>query len=92
MDKTEKKVERNAGKGKVVRERKAAWEELNGKIKGRKEDKHVEKEEEGEEWEDESMAEDVGAEEDAVGVLALTGEAEAVEVSRSPDRDEDDIL
>ncbi|KAL2357561.1 Alb1-domain-containing protein [Cryomyces antarcticus] len=34
IDKTEKKIAKSAIKGKVVKERSAAWEDLNGKITG----------------------------------------------------------
>lgn len=58
----------------------------------RKDCKHIGKEIDDGEWEDESMAEDAGVEENTSGVPAPTGEAEAAEVSRPPDHDQDGIL
>jgi len=56
MDKKEKKVERSAIKGKAVKERSSAWDELNGKVHDKKvKVKAKTKEGDEDEWEDEEM-------------------------------------
>ncbi|MCJ1290779.1 hypothetical protein MMC34_002321 [Xylographa carneopallida] len=54
MDKKEKKVERSAKKGKAVKERSAAWDELNGKVHDRRMTPRP-KEKDEDDWEDEEM-------------------------------------
>ncbi|MCJ1433263.1 hypothetical protein MMC27_002622 [Xylographa pallens] len=54
MDKKEKKVVRNAMKGKAVKERSAAWDELNSKVHNKRTKPKPEEENE-EDWEDEEM-------------------------------------
>ncbi|KAI9816874.1 MAG: hypothetical protein M1827_001519 [Pycnora praestabilis] len=55
MDKTEKKVQRSVGRQRVIKDRSAAWNDLNGKIAGSREKETESKEDE---WEDEDMRED----------------------------------
>ncbi|MCJ1401009.1 hypothetical protein MMC11_004221 [Xylographa trunciseda] len=88
LDKKEKKVERNAIKGKAVKERSSAWDELNGKVHDKKA-KPKPKEEGEDEWEDEEMQveEEVGSPAAQIPVQS----SEHGRTANSPDI-EDEIL
>ncbi|MCJ1386554.1 hypothetical protein MMC17_009680 [Xylographa soralifera] len=90
MDKKEKKVERSAIKGKAVKERSAAWDDLNGKIH----DKRVKpkpKEEDEEDWEDEEMQVEDEVDNPIAGTPAIQSLGHIQPPANPPDS-EDEIL
>ncbi|MCJ1284056.1 hypothetical protein MMC26_003387 [Xylographa opegraphella] len=90
IDKKEKKVERSAIKGKAVKERSAAWDELNGKVHDKR-TKPIPKEEDEDGWEDEEMqVEDAVASPLAETTAVLS--PEHIQLPANPPDSEDEIL
>ncbi|KAL9119902.1 MAG: hypothetical protein Q9187_003541 [Circinaria calcarea] len=100
MDKTEKKVEKSFVKGKTVKERGTAWDDLNNKIQGKKLKPQGKKVEE-DEWEDEQVSSEMDTEEVAptqgngsepVSSTLPAGSPEDSAVITEPPGEEEDVI
>ncbi|KAI9837230.1 MAG: hypothetical protein M1819_000304 [Sarea resinae] len=96
MDKTEKKVHKSLGRGKTVKDRRAAWEELNGKLSSKSKEQNMNDGDNGDDvWQDEEMVEDTvddGAPDSSIAAITQPAPVKTAENVTGEADDEDEIL